>query len=115
MRVAAAVGSSSSWNDDIFDTTKTITLRKVLVSVAEQTKNAVTVYPNPATTDLIIELSEGSEEIAAISLINPIGQQVTIPVIREGNIARLNVAGLPEGVYTISAGEMGSKRVVIAR
>lgn len=115
MRVAAAVGSSSSWNDDIFDTTKTITLRKVLVSVAEQTKNAVTVYPNPAATDLIIELSEGSEEIAAISLINPIGQQVTIPVIREGNIARLNVAGLPEGVYTISAGEMGSKRVVIAR
>lgn len=115
MRVAAAVGSSSSWNDDIFDTTKTITLRKVLVSVVEQTKNAVTVYPNPAATDLIIELSEGSEEIAAISLINPIGQQVTIPVIREGNIARLNVAGLPEGVYTISAGEMGSKRVVIAR
>ncbi|MGV3596602.1 MAG: T9SS type A sorting domain-containing protein [Bacteroidota bacterium] len=115
MRVAAAVGSSSSWNDDIFDTTKTITLRKVLVSVAEQTKNAVTVYPNPAATNLIIELSEGSEEIAAISLINPIGQQVTIPVIREGNIARLNVAGLPEGVYTISAGEMGSKRVVIAR
>lgn len=115
MRVAAAVGSSSSWNDDIFDTTKTITLRKVLVSVAEQTKNAVTVYPNPAATDLIIELSEGSEEIAAISLINPIGQQVTIPVIREGNIARLNVAGLSEGVYTISAGEMGSKRVVIAR
>lgn len=115
MKVAAAVGSSSSWNDDIFDTTKTITLRKVLVSVAEQTKNIVNVYPNPAATDLIIELPEGGEEIAAISLINPIGQQVTIPVIREGNIARLNVAGLPEGVYTVSAGEMGYKRVVIAR
>lgn len=115
MKVAAAVGSSSSWNDDIFDTTKTITLRKVLVSVAEQTKNAVTVYPNPAATDLIIELPEGSEEIATISLINPIGQQVTIPVVREGNIARLNVAGLPEGVYTVSVGEMGYKRVVIAR
>ncbi len=115
MKVAAAVGSSSSWNDDIFDTTKTITLRKVLVSVAEQTKNAVTVYPNPAATDLIIELPEGSGEIAAISLINPIGQQITIPVIREGNIAHLNVAELPEGVYTVSAGGMGNKRVVIAR
>lgn len=115
MKVAAAVGSSSSWNDDIFDTTKTITLRKVLVSVAEQTKNAVNVYPNPATTDLIIELPEGSEEIAGISLINPVGQQVTIPVVREGNIARLNVAELPEGVYTVSAGGTGNKRVVIAR
>lgn len=115
MKVAAAVGSSSSWNDDIFDTTKTITLRKVLVSVAEQTKNAVTVYPNPATTDLIIELPEGSEEITAITLINHIGQQVTIPVVREGNIVRLNVAELPEGVYTVSAGGTDNKRVVIAR
>lgn len=115
MKVAAAVGSSSSWNDDIFDTTKTITLRKVLVSVAEQTKNAVTVYPNPAATDLTIELPEGGDEIAEIHLINPIGQQVTIPVVREGNIARLNVAELPEGVYTVSVGEMGYKRVVIAR
>lgn len=115
MKVAAAVGSSSSWNDDIFDTTKTITLRKVLVSVAEQTKIAIAIYPNPAATDLTIELPEGGDEIAEIHLINPIGQQVTVPVVREGNIARLNVAGLPEGVYTVSIDGISNKKIMIRR
>lgn len=115
MRVAAAVGSSSAWNDDIFDTTKTITLRKVLVSVPELNTTTVKLYPNPAATDLIIELPEGSEEIAAITLINPTGQRINVPVVSDGNVAKLNVSGLPEGIYTISAGRMNAKRVAIAR
>jgi hypothetical protein len=115
MRVAAAVGSSSAWNDDIFDTTTTITLRKVLVSVPEINANTIHIYPNPATTELLIELPEGVETTAPISIINQIGQQIIVPVLREGTVTRLNVAGLPEGVYSVSAAGMGSKRFVIAR
>ncbi len=115
MRVAAAVGSSSAWNDDIFDTTKTITLRKVLVSVPELNAHSVNVYPNPATTDLMVELPEGIETSAQISIINPIGQQIAVPAVKEGVLTRLNVSELPEGVYTVAIAGVSTKRVVITR
>lgn len=115
MRVAAAVGSSSAWNDDIFDTTKTITLRKVLVSVPELNTTTVKLYPNPAATDLMVELPESSETTSSVCLINSIGQQIIVPAVKERNVTRLNVAELPEGVYTVSVTGIGNKRVVITR
>ena len=74
--------------------------------------NEVSLYPNPASTNLTLTLSKG-EGIARVNIYDVLGNEVISTKEKE-----IDVSGLSEGVYTLSlitnAGVV-NKRVVIVR
>ncbi len=71
-------------------------LRNV-TGVSEALSNAISIYPNPASTVLNLNLGNLNGKTATISVVNALGQVVkNVPAA-----AQLNVANLPAGVYTL--------------
>lgn len=66
------------------------------------TPGSITVFPNPTSNILNIELSELSSELVSIELFNSIGQLVQSKMINANlGTAQLNVAELNTGIYTL--------------
>ncbi|HXU28146.1 MAG TPA: T9SS type A sorting domain-containing protein, partial [Bacteroidia bacterium] len=76
--------------------------------------NTLTVYPNPANSELIIILSNGTDNFS-YTLINLEGEEL---LAGQGN-SKISVASLPEGFYVlkvqIASGNIAYKKLIIER
>jgi hypothetical protein len=84
---------------------------------------SVTAYPNPATTETVIEMDLTDVKQAAIALIDVNGRTVLRKTLQEGigsktNIA-LDVSKIPSGIYYLiiasEKGQIGMKKIVVSR
>jgi len=66
-------------------------------AIAEYSVN-MNMYPNPATSYMKVEVESN---INAISVVNLMGQQVVTESNINGNLATVNVASLPNGMYIV--------------
>lgn len=60
----------------------------------------ISVYPNPATDIVNIDLRQAVTPIVSISLLNMLGQQVAGKAV-ENKIEQLDISNLPEGTYLL--------------
>jgi len=67
-------------------------------SLSFETAAAISAYPNPASTSLYVQHQSGS---AGISLMNIAGTAVPVSISAEGNRSRIDVSGVPAGVYVV--------------
>ena len=67
----------------------------------------VNVFPNPANSELTVNISKGS--FSKVSIVNSLGQQVLLQDVNSAS-TKLNIKALPAGTYYISVrGESGVK------
>lgn len=80
-------------------------LQGVVVGIEQQSaiSNSLSLFPNPASSVLNIELNLSEDQKADIKIINSLGQQVNALTNMQGvqgsNRFKVNVDGLPEGIY----------------
>ncbi len=83
-------------------------------SVEEQAQQSLLVYPNPASSQLVIPASHSSTSIS-LDVFDVLGRKVTIPhVLADANGLRIQVQHLPEGSYWGRFGK-NTFRFVVAR
>ncbi|KAA9327312.1 Calx-beta domain-containing protein [Adhaeribacter soli] len=71
---------------------------QVVLGVSEDLSSAVSIYPNPASGILNLNLSALAGKKATITVVNTLGQVVaTVPA----NATQINVSKFPAGIYTI--------------
>jgi hypothetical protein len=75
------------------------------VGISENSFAAISLYPNPCTEVLQLNLSENSE--AVISVYNTAGQLVLSSVSAQSTVT-LNTAALENGVYFVEVNQNGS-------
>jgi PKD repeat protein len=87
----------------------------VASAIFEELSNAITMYPNPAST--FVDLGLGSiKGSVSVKVFNPIGEVVKDVVLSGGNTTRMEVADLAAGVYMIrlqTAEGFTTKKLVI--
>ncbi|MES2681614.1 MAG: T9SS type A sorting domain-containing protein [Bacteroidota bacterium] len=65
---------------------------------------SMSVFPNPASEDVTIDMSSHSENLVSISLVNILGEEVfeeTSPNLLKQNIYKISVKNMSRGVYFI--------------
>jgi hypothetical protein len=70
------------------------------ISVNYTQASPLTIYPNPATD--FIDITTAKSGKLDITLYNIAGQQIIIPMSTGNNNVRLNVSGLPAGIYLVN-------------
>ena len=79
--------------------------------------NDISLYPNPAHNEVILEGK--NIEKAAVMIFNDLGQQMNVPVQTEANKMTFNTIGLSSGLYFVLCqdkdGKMQTKKLVISR
>jgi hypothetical protein len=78
-------------------------------SLARNAEHGIRVFPNPAQSEISISLSEFSDEMMVISLVNTLGQVSKVWSIQSRGLIRLSLDGVADGVYSLQI-EQGSKR-----
>lgn len=84
----------------------------ICIGVTETENAEVKIYPNPASSALVIEWGGGK-----VSLHNAIGELV-VEKSAAGNREEIDVSNLPEGIYFLrmeKAGETIARKIIIAR
>jgi len=82
----------------------------------EKPREAVSVYPNPASSQVIV--NRGSEDLADIRLLNALGQAMEVAQFTTGRETQLDVSALASGVYYIAvveSGKLTSQKLVVGR
>lgn len=86
------------------------------IETVDNTKPAISVYPNPATNSVNITLDE-NEQPSSVSIWNMAGQQVAETTVAAGaSSISLSIADLPKGVYNIIIsrnGRSSTKKLVV--
>jgi hypothetical protein len=86
-----------------------------VTSLTEENPQGIKIYPNPASTEIYIDLTGSNEQIENLSIVSINGQVL----IQSGKADLINVSALSEGVYILQielAGEERiSKKVLILR
>jgi hypothetical protein len=102
LKAAAAVGTSSSWNDDVYDTAGVLTLNQVqtglYVKKTPNSQNQLKIYPNPATTQVFIELNEEMQG-CGVGITNALGEAVYVATTTINNTVVVNTQQLAAGIY----------------
>jgi len=87
----------------------------LLSSLTADELHDIRIFPNPAATDIRIDLQGSNRQIAHLRIVSMHGQVVA----RSEHTDRIQVAALPEGVYVLQIGLTGgdliSKKVLIVR
>ncbi len=77
--------------------------------------NDISLYPNPAHSEVIVEGK--NIEDASVSIINNLGQTLNVPFTKEANKMKFNTLGLTPGLYFVvfndSYGRTQSKKLII--
>lgn len=77
--------------------------------------NDISLYPNPAHSEVIVEGK--NLEDASVSIINNLGQTINVPFTKEANKMTFNTLGLTSGLYFVvfndSYGRTQSKKLII--
>jgi hypothetical protein len=86
-----------------------------VTSLTEENPQGIKIYPNPASTEIYIDLTGSNEQIENLRIVSINGQVL----IKSGKADLINVSALSEGVYILQielAGEEQiSKKVLILR
>jgi hypothetical protein len=86
-----------------------------LTSLTEEDPQGIKIYPNPASTEIYIDLTGCNEQIENLRIVSINGQVL----IQSGKADLINVSALSEGVYILqielAGGEKISKKVLILR
>lgn len=87
----------------------------ILSSSSEQEQDGVKVYPNPASTEIYIDLNDRQNQIKTLRLISIHGQEI----LQSLKSDQINISKIKEGVYILqielASGEQLNKRVLIMR
>ena len=78
-------------------------------------ESAISVYPNPARSDLHVSFGDPSGSVRRVELFNVLGQLVRAVDVRSDRTT-FSLDGLPSGVYVIrmlSGGEVTGQRIVV--
>ena len=70
-------------------------------SLLENDLSAITIYPNPSSDILNIDLSAASEEVKSISIVDITGKLIQTIDVLENTYISLNVSSLASGLYHI--------------
>lgn len=76
----------------------TLTLTKSSAAVNNVVENPVSVYPNPCTSQLNIQMTESIQNVEVYSVY---GQQQDVNGTLRGNLYELNTSNLSEGLYFV--------------
>ncbi|UCH15224.1 MAG: T9SS type A sorting domain-containing protein, partial [Bacteroidales bacterium] len=71
------------------------------VNLVNQENLSFNIYPNPVTSDLIIELKDGLFDDAYLILYDSHGNSIIKETVK-GREHRMNLSDIPEGIYIIS-------------
>ena len=86
-----------------------------VTSLTEENPQGIKIYPNPASTEIYIDLTGSNEQIENLRIVSINGQVL----IKSGKADLINVSALSEGVYILqielAGGEQISKKVLILR
>ena len=86
-----------------------------VTSLTEENPQGIKIYPNPASTEIYIDLTGSNEQIENLRIVSINGQLL----IQSGKADLINVSALSEGVYILqielAGGEQISKKVLILR
>jgi hypothetical protein len=93
----------------------TSTTQFILSSLIEEVRDGIKIYPNPASTEIYVDLTESQDAIAHLRIVSLHGQ-----VLQQArNAGRITVSTLSEGVYILqielAGGAQINKRVLILR
>ncbi|MCX6352374.1 MAG: T9SS type A sorting domain-containing protein [Bacteroidetes bacterium] len=78
------------------------------IKALENASPVFSIYPNPAKTELNINLSKPAI-IASIQIINMLGQVMLSETVNaDGNNLKLNISNLPKGIYLLKLSTNGS-------
>lgn len=81
----------------------------------------VSIYPNPATSDLNIEVNSTKNSVVEVDLLNLLGQTVLMEQFRMNqgmNTSTMNISNLENGLYIVrlkSGGDTFMKKIVIEK
>lgn len=86
-----------------------------ITGFTEENPQGIKIYPNPASTEIYIDLTGSNEQIENLRIVSINGQVL----IQSGKADLINVSALSEGVYILqielAGGEQISKKVLILR
>ena len=86
-----------------------------VTSLTEENPQGIKIYPNPASTEIYIDLTGSNEQIENLRIVSINGQVL----IKSGKADLINVSALSEGVYILqielAGGELVSKKILILR
>jgi hypothetical protein len=86
-----------------------------ITGFTEENPQGIKIYPNPASTEIYIDLTGSNEQIENLRIVSINGQVL----IKSGKADLINVSALSEGVYILqielAGGEQISKKVLILR
>ena len=78
---------------------------------AQSSGGPLTLTPNPTFGEVVVEgLSSGS----VVEIYDMVGHRVAVPVVADGSMVRLDLTGLPAGLYILRSGTSATKLVVSA-
>lgn len=91
------------------------TAQFILTRLNEEETEGLRIYPNPASTEIYIDLTGSNNQIESLRIISIHGQELN----QSRKADRINISALSEGVYILqielTGGEQISKRVLILR
>jgi len=86
-----------------------------LTSLSEEIPNGIKIYPNPASTEIFLDLAGSNHQIENLRIVSIHGQVL----YQSPKADRINISSLSEGLYILQigldGGEQISKRVLILR
>jgi len=91
---------------------KIVVTRKVIVGVSEEEQASIQIYPNPVTTDLYIDLLEGSG-VGEMKMFDGSGKEILSQQLKEGK-STFDLSTVSPGIYVIKI-YRGDKEVSAAR
>lgn len=92
---------SSAANFDSYFSSHSLTHKSCLSGITEENlENSISVFPNPAVDNLIIETSN-NEKVTAVKVYDVLGKLLVNNNVNETERLELNVSGLEKGIYYV--------------
>jgi hypothetical protein len=79
-----------------------------ITGFTEENPQGIKIYPNPASTEIYIDLTGSNEQIENLRIVSINGQVL----IQSGKADLINVSALSEGVYILQIGLAGGKQII---
>jgi hypothetical protein len=71
------------------------------ISSVEENNN-ITIYPNPASTEVIIDLSNSRQKFDAAYFTDALGRRLNLPVMYSSTGVTCNISSLSNGIYLLN-------------
>ncbi len=81
------------------------------IAIANETKQMLAVFPNPANDNLFCKLTAGTETIMITDVFGNVVMKGEVQANRQANCYTLSIAHLPRGMYFLQAGDTQAKFV----